>query len=169
MNITGKQLLEIGLKQGKEVGIAKDLLSAVPAANSIATMNKLQEVILNPETFLENEQFAALAAELTRVDERTEIPLLDVCRPHKIYGIEGTEDGALGQLDTAMRLPVAHSGAHMPDAHQGYGLPIGGVLATTNAIVPYAVGVDIGCRMCLSIFDLPATMIDEESSKLKKS
>ena len=40
----------------------------------------------------------------------------------------------------------------MPDAHHGYGLPIGGVLATKNAIIPYAVGVDIGCRMCLSIF-----------------
>ena len=53
---------------------------------------------------------------------------------------------------TAAKLPVAVAGALMPDAHQGYGLPIGGVLATKNAIIPYAVGVDIGCRMCLSIF-----------------
>jgi tRNA-splicing ligase RtcB len=44
----------------------------------------------------------------------------------------------------------------MPDAHQGYGLPIGGVLATDNAVIPYGVGVDIGCRMCLSIFDVKA-------------
>jgi len=44
----------------------------------------------------------------------------------------------------------------MPDAHVGYGLPIGGVLATRNAVVPYAVGVDIACRMKLSVFDLPA-------------
>jgi tRNA-splicing ligase RtcB len=42
----------------------------------------------------------------------------------------------------------------MPDAHHGYGLPIGGVLATENAVIPYGVGVDIGCRMCLSIFDI---------------
>jgi tRNA-splicing ligase RtcB len=42
----------------------------------------------------------------------------------------------------------------MPDAHSGYGLPIGGVLATSNAVIPYGVGVDIGCRMALSIFDL---------------
>ena len=44
----------------------------------------------------------------------------------------------------------------MPDAHQGYGLPIGGVLATENAVIPYGVGVDIGCRMCLSIFNVEA-------------
>jgi tRNA-splicing ligase RtcB len=42
----------------------------------------------------------------------------------------------------------------MPDAHSGYGLPIGGVLATENAVIPYGVGVDIGCRMCLSVFDI---------------
>ena len=45
----------------------------------------------------------------------------------------------------------------MPDAHHGYGLPIGGVLATENAVIPYGVGVDIGCRMCLSIFDIAPT------------
>ena len=42
----------------------------------------------------------------------------------------------------------------MPDAHVGYGLPIGGVLATDNAVIPYAVGVDIVCRMKLSVLDL---------------
>ena len=46
--------------------------------------------------------------------------------------------------------------ALMPDAHVGYGLPIGGVLALDNAVVPYAVGVDIACRMKLSVLDMPA-------------
>jgi tRNA-splicing ligase RtcB (3'-phosphate/5'-hydroxy nucleic acid ligase) len=55
---------------------------------------------------------------------------------------------------TAAKLPIAVAGALMPDAHAGYGLPIGGVLATENAVMPYGVGVDIGCRMCLSIFDI---------------
>jgi len=56
----------------------------------------------------------------------------------------------------------------MPDAHQGYGLPIGGVLATTaNTIIPFAVGVDIACRMCLSIFDMPAGVVDAETDMLK--
>ncbi|MER3464078.1 MAG: hypothetical protein C4329_06355 [Chitinophagaceae bacterium] len=53
---------------------------------------------------------------------------------------------------TAAELPIAVAGALMPDASAGYGLPIVGVLATENAVIPYGVGVDIGCRMCLSIF-----------------
>ena len=72
------------------------------------------------------------------------------------------------EMKQAMSLPIAVNGALMPDAHYGYGLPIGGVLATQEAIVPYGVGVDIGCRMCLSIFDTNANYIEENKSQLKK-
>lgn len=90
--------------------------------------------------------------------------------PYPIYGPEHIEAGALGQMQTAMRLPIARAGALMPDAHQGYGLPIGGVLATeANTVIPYAVGVDIACRMCLSVFDLPASVIEAEGKLLKKT
>ena len=68
--------------------------------------------------------------------------------------------GAAGRCATRARLPVAVRGALMPDAHQGYGLPIGGVLATENAVIPYAVGVDIACRMKLSVFDIPARTLE---------
>ena len=54
----------------------------------------------------------------------------------------------------------------MPDAHLGYGLPIGGVLATENAVIPYAVGVDIACRMRLSVFDIPATDLKRLNEQL---
>jgi len=74
---------------------------------------------------------------------------------YRIFGQDGIEEGALNQMNIAMQLPVTVAGALMPDAHQGYGLPIGGVLATRNAIIPYGVGVDIGCRMALSVFDIP--------------
>ena len=50
----------------------------------------------------------------------------------------------------------------MPDAHIGYGLPIGGVLATENAIIPYAVGVDIACRMKLSVLDMPLNTLEKQ-------
>ncbi|HEX4497023.1 MAG TPA: RtcB family protein [Thermoanaerobaculia bacterium] len=73
--------------------------------------------------------------------------------PYRIWG-EGLEPGSLLQMKHAADLPVAVRGALMPDAHQGYGLPIGGVLATENAVIPYAVGVDIACRMRLSVFDV---------------
>ncbi|WP_231742557.1 RtcB family protein [Polystyrenella longa] len=60
----------------------------------------------------------------------------------------------------ACALPMAFGAALMPDAHVGYGLPIGGVLACENAVIPYAVGVDIACRMKLSVFDLPVETLD---------
>src|ERR1700742_861461 len=85
-----------------------------------------------------------------------------------VWGLEHIEVGALAQMKTAVQLPVAVAGALMPDAHQGYGLPIGGVLATTaNTIIPFAVGVDIACRMCLGIFDMPAATVDNETDMLK--
>lgn len=72
--------------------------------------------------------------------------------PYRTWGRELIDTEALTQMDAAMRLPVSVAGALMPDAHVGYGLPIGGVLATEGVVIPYAVGVDIACRMRLSIF-----------------
>jgi tRNA-splicing ligase RtcB len=72
-------------------------------------------------------------------------------------------------MELVMRLPVSLKGALMPDAHQGYGLPIGAVLATRNAIIPYGVGMDIGCRMALSILDLPASYVEHNAYELKKA
>ena len=74
--------------------------------------------------------------------------------PHRQWG-QDLELQAVQQLVNACKLPVATRAALMPDAHLGYGLPIGGVLATRNAVIPYAVGVDIACRMMLSVFDVP--------------
>jgi tRNA-splicing ligase RtcB (3'-phosphate/5'-hydroxy nucleic acid ligase) len=86
-----------------------------------------------------------------------------------VFGAEHIEVSALAQMKTAIQLPISIAGALMPDAHQGYGLPIGGVLATNaDTIIPYAVGVDIACRMCLSIFDLPAHWVDREKPSLQR-
>jgi len=66
------------------------------------------------------------------------------------------EEGALEQAMNIARLPFAHRHiALMPDTHQGFGMPIGGVLAAIDTIVPNAVGVDIGCGMyaCRTPFD----------------
>jgi tRNA-splicing ligase RtcB len=100
--------------------------------------------------------------------ERSNFKLKEEIADFPVWGLEHIEVGALAQMRTAIQLPIAVAGALMPDAHQGYGLPIGGVLATTaNTIIPFAVGVDIACRMCLSIFDLPAEVVDTETDKLK--
>lgn len=86
--------------------------------------------------------------------------------PHRIWGDHDGEPDALRQLRNACSLPVAVAGALMPDAHVGYGLPIGGVLATDNAVIPYAVGVDIACRMKLTVLDLPAEALDGMEDRL---
>jgi tRNA-splicing ligase RtcB len=62
---------------------------------------------------------------------------------------------------------VAVAGALMPDAHVGYGLPIGGVLATEGAVVPYAVGVDIACRMMMSVFELPPERLGKDRERFE--
>jgi len=79
------------------------------------------------------------------------------------------EAAAVEQMVNACNLPVAVRGALMPDAHVGYGLPIGGVLATRNAVIPYAVGVDIACRVKLSVYDLPVAEIEREPERLKRA
>ncbi|BBI17847.1 RtcB family protein [Neochlamydia sp. S13] len=84
--------------------------------------------------------------------------------PYKVWGENYIEAETIAQMDRAARLPVALAGALMPDAHLGYGLPIGGVLATENSVIPYAVGVDIACRMKLTIYPLPAHVLENPTS-----
>ena len=87
-----------------------------------------------------------------------------------VYGPAYIQATALQQMNTAMKLPVAVAGALLPDAHHGYGLPIGGVLATqANIVIPYAVGVDIACRMCLSVFDVPGDYLGRHIAPLKQA
>ncbi len=81
----------------------------------------------------------------------------------------GLDAAAVAQMVNACSLPVAVRGALMADAHVGYGLPIGGVLATRNAVIPYAVGVDIACRVKLSIYDLPVSNLEADPENLKRA
>jgi tRNA-splicing ligase RtcB len=85
--------------------------------------------------------------------------------PWRQWG-EGLEAEAVKQMANACALPVAVAGALMPDAHVGYGLPIGGVLATDNAVIPYAVGVDIACRMKLTVYDRKGNTLAGQRDRL---
>lgn len=95
--------------------------------------------------------------------------LLNKPAPVKIYGRQHIAADAIRQMDIALQLPVSHSGAMMPDAHSGFGLPIGGVLATHNAVIPFGVGLDIGCRMALSVFAVPETFIENKRYEIKQA
>ncbi|NJL92962.1 MAG: RtcB family protein [Anaerolineae bacterium] len=88
--------------------------------------------------------------------------------PYQVWG-EDIENGALEQMRRAAELPIAVRGALMPDAHQGYGLPIGGVLATRGAIIPYAVGVDIACRMKMTVFNVSPHVLGQKREKFREA
>ncbi|QAA82644.1 RtcB family protein [Aequorivita sp. H23M31] len=81
--------------------------------------------------------------------------------PIKLW-LDDIEDGALQQAKDLANLDIAFRHiAIMPDSHQGYGMPIGGILATKDAIIPNAVGVDIGCGMCSLRTNLETIEMDE--------
>lgn len=132
----------------------------------------LAQVKATPEEYLDDEQLGKVAATFVeRTKERAfnVYALQDHPAAMKVYGNHFIEDEAKKQMQLAMRLPVSYKGALMPDAHSGYGLPIGGVLATENAVIPFGVGVDIGCRMALSIFDLPEKYLQHKAFDVKNA
>lgn len=84
-------------------------------------------------------------------------------KPIKLW-LDDIEEGALSQAKNLANLPFIHKHiALMPDCHQGYGMPIGGVMATQGVVVPNAVGVDIGCGMIAAKTSL--TDMDQETIK----
>ena len=133
----------------------------------------IYQVLEQPESFVDHTTLGILALKLVSKTMHKEsfkvYQLNDEPKHFDVFGNKHIEINAVKQMELAMRLPVAERGALMPDAHQGYGLPIGGVLATKNVIIPYGVGMDIGCRMALSILDLPASYVDHHVYELKKA
>jgi tRNA-splicing ligase RtcB len=123
---------------------------------------EVQAVVADPASFVKDTLRGAFAKALMKAPPRKE-PV-----PYRRWG-EGLEPEALLQMERACQLPVSVAGALMPDAHVGYGLPIGGVLATENAVIPYAVGVDIACRMKMTVLDWPVRELERKAEKLRKA
>jgi len=158
-----KELLELGIPQGEAM---KRAIGAVRAASragkeKMEIESDLIALVEDPDRFAEDEVYGELATYL--LDAQTpaarEQPV-----PYRRWGDE-IEPTALGQMESACRLPISVRGALMPDAHQGYGLPIGGVLAVRDAVIPYAVGMDIACRMKLTVLDLPVEALTKEEKR----
>ena len=118
-------------------------------------LSTLGDIIRHPEKYLEDRIWGKLAAVLAPSPSQSiSYNLRDTPLPYSIYGTDGIDELSKRQMETAMRLQITTAGALMPDGCAGYGLPIGGVLATdSNVIIPYAVGKDIACRMSLTILD----------------
>lgn len=171
LKLQGKDLRKIGFPEGPVIGIAIQIFHKHFKYHSIAEATALlKKILVQPETYMQDEVLKPVAVALIPQPEdiaNAEIALKEESIPFNIFGREHIEEGALAQMYTAAKLPVSRAGALMPDAHSGYGLPIGGVLAIEGAVIPYGVGVDIGCRMCLSVFPLPDTEITAQHNRLK--
>jgi tRNA-splicing ligase RtcB len=167
LKIQGKDLRAIGFPEGPVISIAMNVMQKnYRHHGKEEVMEILQKVLANPVDYKEDAVLALIAEQLLPKPstEGAELSLNNSGIQFNVFGQEHIEEGAMHQMYTAAKLPVAVAGALMPDAHSGYGLPIGGVLATANAVIPYGVGVDIGCRMCLSIFDVdPKELVQKES------
>ena len=153
--INGTILLERGWPSGPLIGQALALATSLTAsglseADALATLARIHD---DPASVLAGQPGFELAEALVvsrRQPERPEIRETPLDVP--IWGRELIDTAAIRQMHDAMRLPVTVAGALMPDAHVGYGVPIGGVVALENAVAPYMVGVDIACRMMLSVY-----------------
>lgn len=156
-NLRTKDLSKIGYHNDQ----LRSLVISIAAKNfkhhsKQQLLDLLVDIMHDPEAFLENELTSKIAAKIIGKTEASlfkTYALRDEPVYCKTYGGRGIEQSAKKQMELAGLLPISVQAALMPDAHMGFGLPIGGVLATDNVVIPYAVGMDIGCRMALSIID----------------
>ncbi len=165
-----KELIKLGFGR-------RDLADAAMAAAAAAVRAGLRKPALRrllvdvrsqPSQFLEHEHFAPVAALLVAEEEaRAGFTERKEKAPYQRWG-DDIDPQAIQQMENACSLPVAAVGALMPDAHLGYGLPIGGVLATRGSVIPYAVGVDIACRVKMSVLDLPPGALEGQTDRLRK-
>ncbi len=175
LKITGKELRSIGFPEGPVISIAMQvMMSNFKHKDKQEAFKMLKEILLMPEDFINDKVLEKIATTLIQMktpkpEEGRAVLLNEEGVAFEVFGREHIEEVAMHQMHLASKLPIAVAGALMPDAHLGYGLPIGGVLATKQAVIPYGVGVDIGCRMCLSIFDIAPDILGDKTSFFKKA
>jgi len=169
--MNGNDILRIGYPSDKTIGLALEAAKAAKEAGAAKKniLKELENVHQTPENYVNDPIYGAVAQAF--VDQRLSRSGYALNReaPYQVWGAAQIEPGALDQIKRAVRLPVSVKGALMPDAHQGYGLPIGGVLATRDSVIPYAVGVDIACRMRMTVFNVSPIVLDQKREKFRRA
>ena len=153
-----EDLKQLGIPAGEPTKLAFELIKTLveQGVDSGEFSKRIQAIVEKPQFFLEHESYGAFAV---AIEGKRYIPR-DEPAPYRQWG-KDLESQSIAQMANACNLPVSVAGALMPDAHVGYGLPIGGVLATDNAVIPYAVGVDIACRMKMTVLDIPPSELED--------
>jgi tRNA-splicing ligase RtcB (3'-phosphate/5'-hydroxy nucleic acid ligase) len=174
--MNGRDISALGWPAGKVIGLGLVAARALGSRglSREAVLAELEDVRRDPGGALERESngfLAELAREWVRIGaagaSASEEELRAEPLPYHAWGEAGVDDATRLQMETALRLPVAAGGALMADAHVGYGLPIGGVLAVRDAVIPWAVGLDIACRLRLSVFELSSHVLGQRKNDLK--
>lgn len=166
-----RDFTRLGIPPGRCADAARRAIQAARKARrgGERALDELRRVAAAPAGYVEDGTFGELARLLVdHAGARGRFTPREQAAPCRIWG-EGLEPDAVRQMQNACSLPVAVAGALMPDAHVGYGLPIGGVLATRDAVIPYAVGVDIACRMKMTVLDLPLRALADDQDRLTKA
>jgi tRNA-splicing ligase RtcB len=172
--ITGRDLLDKGWQAGPSLGIALDIAETLlrDNINKDEILQQLGQVYEAPVEYENSELYGTLAKHILRHEAEEIIQQADKIRetpiPYRVWG-DYFEEETLKQLENAAHLPISQFAALMPDGHPGYGLPIGGVVATENSVIPFGVGMDIACRMRLSIFDESPHILNAQRDRLKKA
>ena len=161
-----KDFLRLGVPLGEATRRAADFVSQfiLRGGDKSRLEEEVKAIVANPALFTEDplrKEFAKAIA------NSPPPPRAEPVKYHQ-WG-ERLEPDAVMQMEKACLLPVSVAGALMPDAHVGYGLPIGGVLATENAVIPYAVGVDIACRMKMTVLDIPVRDLENKQDRLTRA
>ncbi|WP_417847728.1 RtcB family protein [Thalassoglobus sp.] len=157
-----KQLSKLGIPEYCTLEAMQGIQSAVKAGlRGKDAKQRLIAVAAAPQEYLNDEHFGEFANAFSEVEEIEPSTPVD----YAVWGDEFIDEMSHKQMREACSLPHAVAGALMPDAHLGYGLPIGGVLALEGAVCPYAVGVDIACRMKLSVLDLPTDFLSDDKRR----
>lgn len=166
--LKGKDLIKLGFPKNNSINIALGQINRYSKREKKERiLEEAKEVLKYPKKFQGNAIWGKVAEGLVKPVEVKFHQLRNTRVPFSIYGENEIDEQAKYQLYDALKLPVAVQGALMPDAHFGYGLPIGGVLATDNAVIPYGVGLDIGCRMALSIFPMNVSYLKGKQHQLE--
>ena len=158
-----QDLLRLGVPTGEAVRLAHEFIRAYMAQGGDGAQleTEIFNLVANPAASLSDPLRGPFARALYLPPF---MPRAELAPWHQ-WG-EGLDANAIQQMANACALPIAVAGALMPDAHVGYGLPIGGVLAVENAVIPYAVGVDIACRMKLTVYDRAASTLAGQKDRL---
>jgi tRNA-splicing ligase RtcB len=168
--ISGKALQARGWAPGSLLGLAKKAGARLldQGWEQEAVLDALDAVRMQPLSHEADPDLGELASAVLAETARDKkaaaqrsFALRDDPVPYRIWGRAGIDEGAIAQMDLAMRLPSAVAGALMADAHIGYGLPVGGAFALDDAVSPGAVGPDIGCSVYLTIFDATPEVFDD--------